>query len=324
MGQLTENDKVLITGGAGFIGSHLAVSLGSKGVSVVLFDNLSTGSMEAVRRAERASTSFEFVEGDICDAEALAEAAKGCRAIVHLAAMVSVQESLKQPVRCHEVNARGTLNALEAARHATSEGAAFVLASSAAVYGDTDEVPTDEHTPLSPLSPYGATKAEGELMCQTYSSVYGVPTTPLRFFNVFGEYQDPTGPYAAVISAFARCFTNGTRPTIYGDGRQTRDFIYVGDVVEAIESAIVASPQVDGTPINIGTGHSISLLELVEQFGEAWGSAMEPVFEQARSGDIRHSCSVVERARGYLGFRASTEMVEGLRAIRTAYQETTE
>jgi nucleoside-diphosphate-sugar epimerase len=318
---LSELNRVLVTGGAGFIGSHLVSRLLDEGVDTIVFDNFSTGFRSNIDRVRAARRSSELivVEADVRDALALEEAADGCDAIVHLAALVSVQESLESPSDCYDINSTGTFHALEAARKQGVES--FVLASSAAVYGDTDEVPTPEDTPLRPLTPYGATKAEGEMLCSTYAASFDVAAVPLRFFNVFGEYQDPSGPYAAVISKFAECFEAGVRPTIFGDGEQTRDFIYVGDVVRAVLSALAASADVAGHPVNVGTGSSVSLHRLVEAFGEAWGSRLTPEMAAAREGDIRHSCAVVERAREELGFVAKTSLVDGLVALRESLGE---
>lgn len=324
--------RFLVTGGAGFIGSHLVESLLVDGHEVVVFDNFTSGSHQNVERATSAaalrsgSGSIEervtVCEGDIRDAELLVRCAKECEGIVHLAAMVSVQESVRRPRECFEMNATGTLNALEAARQAAVPR--FVFASSAAVYGDEAPVPVSESSLMRPLTPYGATKGDGELHCATYAAAYGVTTVPLRFFNVFGEYQDPTGPYAAVISKFADCFEAGAKPRIFGDGQQTRDFVYVRDVVRAICLALEVPHKSAGLPINIGTGHTTSLLELVDAFAAAWDIELTPDFKPERSGDIRHSCSVTERASRLLGFTATTSVVDGLRAIRRSIGEENE
>lgn len=306
---------VLLTGGAGFIGSHVALRLAERGQSVTVLDNFSSGSHCNIARLEELGVNLELVEGDIRDRSVVDKLAQRAAGIVHLAAMISVQDSLRNPDECFAINDEGSRNVFHAAHKAG--GIPVVFASSAAVYGDQAPVPVDESEPVNPLSPYGASKAAAEAWASSWSAC-GTPVVPLRFFNVYGEYQDPSGAYAAVISKFADCCVEDQDPTIFGDGSQTRDFVHVADVARAVVSALDNAPSCAGRPINIGTGSESSLLDLVSAFETASGTTMTPQFSAPRSGDIHRSCASVSLARELLGFAAATPLADGLRRLLAA------
>ncbi len=294
---------VLVTGGAGFIGSHLVRALASRGQRVRVLDNLTTG-----RREHLEGVDAELVVGEIRDLAALERATQGVDAVYHLAAMISVAETMADPLTCYDVNLRGSLNVLEAARRAGAK--AVVLASSAAVYGGA-EGRVGEATPTQPLSPYGASKLAMEEAAALFTRAYGLPAVPLRLFNVYGPRQSPDSPYAAVIPLFIRGLLNNVPLTIDGDGEQTRDFVYVEDVVEAMILAAEKAADVTG-PFNIGTGRSTSILELADSLRSLIPSQQAPVFGPPRPGDIRHSASDIRLAKAALGYRPETALEEGL------------
>jgi UDP-glucose 4-epimerase len=297
--------KVLITGGAGFIGSHLVDRLQALGHGVRVLDNLSTGRRENLP----ADDSVELLLGDIRDPAAVLAAVAGVDAIVHLAAVASVQASVDDPLATHASNFDGTLNLLEAARLAGVRR--FLYASSAAVYGDNSELPLDEEAKPRPLTPYAADKLAGEHYLQFYASQYGLDTTAFRFFNVFGPRQDPTSPYSGVISIFVDRLAHDQAVTIFGDGRQTRDFVYVGDLTRLLAEALRLR-SLSGQVINVGRGQAASLLDLIAALEQASGRSLERVHAAARHGDIRHSCADVTRLRSLLGMVPETGLVQGL------------
>ncbi|MDH5490382.1 MAG: NAD-dependent epimerase/dehydratase family protein [Myxococcales bacterium] len=317
----TDPECVLVTGGAGFIGSHLVDALVSRGSSVLVLDDLSTGKEsnleEHLSLAAPEASRVELLVADICgDLEAsLAPYAGRIRRVAHLAAQVSVAESVEDPPRDVRINLEGTARILEwSRRHGVQK---LVFASSAAVYGDTPEVPTSEFSPLDPLSPYGIDKLAGEQMARFYARTRGLRTSSLRFFNVYGPRQDPSNPYSGVISVFASRAGEGLPLRVHGDGRQTRDFVYVRDVAEAIVCAL-RSEASELEPINIGTGRAVSILTLAERIIATLGAASEIELGEARPGDILHSRAIVERARACLGFEARTSLEEGLRQLLRA------
>lgn len=274
---------VLITGGCGFIGSHLAEQLVALGAKVTVLDNLSTGSLDNIAHIK---DHVKFINASITDKQACMDAARDIKVIFHLAALISVPESVKSPILCHEVNVDGLFNILEAAR--ANNVKRVIFSSSAAVYGNTEAIVT-ETAHCNPGSPYGFTKRIGELLCQQYSTVYGLETVILRYFNVWGSRQSPNGSYAAVVAKFTHQMSHNLPITIFGDGLQTRDFIHVSSVVNAnltLGSAHVPSGEI----FNIATGKSINLLELIEslrrQFPDYSG---EINFEPLRQGDLKHS-----------------------------------
>jgi UDP-glucose 4-epimerase len=295
---------VLVTGGAGFIGSHLARALIERGAAVRVLDNFSSGDR---RRLEGAPV--EIVAGDVRDAGAVQRASGGVTHVVHLAALVSVPQSVADPLECNAINVTGTLNVLLAAREAGARRVVF--ASSSAVYGEAALMPVREDASLRPLSPYGASKLAGEHYCAAFQAAYGLETVSLRFFNVFGPRQNPHSEYAAVIPRFITALLEGRCPTIYGDGEQTRDFTYVADVAEGIWRAMV-TPGAAGQPLNLATGEGISLNELLRLLRELTGLDLPACHTGPRPGDIRHSTADIARARSVLGFTPQVSLREGL------------
>ena len=294
----------LVTGGAGFIGSHLVDLLQTDGWSVRVLDDLSTGN-----RANIDSGAVDLVVGDVRDYDTCESACRGANAVFHLAAIASVQASIDEPRRCHDVNVTGTLNMLDAAR---KQGVRrFVFSSSAAVYGNADTVPTSEDQPLDPQSPYAAGKLCGEVYCETYARLYGIETVSLRYFNVFGPRQRADSGYAAAIPAFVGAAVDGRRPTIFGDGCQTRDFVYVGNVARANVLAACAGG-ISRSVFNIGSGEQISLLDLVSTIEAITGKPLLPHFAPARAGEVRYSCSKIERAMEMLSYAPAIGLKEGL------------
>jgi UDP-glucose 4-epimerase len=303
-------DRVLVTGGAGFIGSHLAVALLREGFEVRVLDDLSTGHL---RNLESVRSELELVQADVCDTESLARALRGVRFVFHEAAMVSVPQSVEQPRRCHEVNGTATAELFELARTAGVERVMF--AASAAAYGSEPTLPKSESMAPMPLSPYASTKLYGEHLCGVYTRAMGLPAVPLRYFNIYGPRQDPSGAYAAVISKFQQRMMTGQRPVIFGDGQQTRDFCSVHDVVRANLLAMHAPVSACGAPINIGTGRRTSLLDLVDVFNTISGQSLEPEFRESRAGDIAHSVADVSCAQRMLGYEPGVGLLDGLREL---------
>jgi UDP-glucose 4-epimerase len=296
--------RVLVTGGAGFIGSHIVHALIERGDTVRVLDNFSSG-----KRQHLAGLDIELVEGDILDASAVRAAALGMTHVIHLAAFVSVPGSVEDPLACDAVNVTGTLNVLLAARELGIQRVVF--ASSTAVYGDAFDRPKHEDLPLYPLSPYGVAKLAAEKYCQAFHGVYGLETVALRFFNVFGPRQDPKSAYAAAIPRFIRALLENRRPVIYGDGEQTRDFVYVTDVAQANLLALQA-PGAAGQAFNIASGESVSINHVVRALGEAAGTPLEPEHIAARAGEIRRSEADITKARAVLGFTPAVNLCDGL------------
>lgn len=302
---------VLVTGGAGFIGSNLVRSLRAAGRDVRVLDDLSTGYLSNLRGVEG---DVDLVIGDLRDVEVVREAVRGVEVVCHLAALPSVARSVADPFVTNEVNVRGTLNVLVSAKE---EGVRRVVyASSSSVYGNTPTLPKHEEMAPSPQSPYATSKLAGEHYCRAFTGVYGLETISLRLFNVFGPRQDPDSDYAAVIPRFLARMAAGERPVINGDGRQTRDFTYVDNAVRAFILAASAGPEAAGEMANIGCGSRISILDLVQGLNEALGSRMEPMFAEPRPGDVRDSLASIEKAARLIAYRPEVEVHEGLR--RTA------
>lgn len=296
---------ILVTGGAGFIGSHLAERLLAAGHRVRVLDNLSTG-----RRANLPLHSrLEFLQGDIRDPDQVARAVADAQAVYHLAAVASVQASVDDPIGTHGANFGGTLNLLEAARRQGVRR--FLYASSAAVYGDTAESPVREDSVLRPLSPYAADKLAGEHYLFFYALKYGLAATAFRFFNIYGPRQDPSSPYSGVISIFVERARAARPVTIFGDGKQTRDFVYVADLAEILYRAL-AQTQTDGRVLNVGRGQECSLLEILAELERLYGRPIERCHEPPRIGDIRRSCANIDKLVGLLAYSPATPIGIGL------------
>ncbi|MEN6465531.1 MAG: SDR family oxidoreductase [Syntrophaceae bacterium] len=296
--------RYLVTGGAGFIGSNLAEALWREGATVRILDNFSTG-----KRANIGHLDIEAIEGDIRDLEDCRKAARGMDFILHKAALASVPASVADPLYSNAVNITGTLNMLTAAREAGTRR--FVLASSSSVYGDGPEPVKTERSGIRPLSPYALGKLAGEEYCRMFFSLFGLETVCLRYFNVFGPRQDPNSEYAAVIPKFITALLAGKRPVIFGDGLQTRDFIFIGDVVRANLLAC-SKPAAAGGVFNIACDRGISLLELLDEIKAVSGNNIDPVFEPARLGDVRHSRADISLARERLDFEPAFTFREAM------------
>lgn len=302
------SDLCLVTGGAGFIGSHLVEALTAAGRRVRVFDDLSTGHLDNLAHI---SPAPEIVRGTLTDFDAVSRAVEGTRYVFHLAAMASVAKSLENPAACHAACGTGTLNMLEAAR---KHGVRRVMyAASASAYGvASDPAGQDEDTPLAALSPYAAAKLTGELYMQSFAHTYGLETVRLRFFNVFGPRQRADSPYSGVIAIFTGLLTTGKIPIVHGDGLQTRDFVYVADAVQAMVRASTAE-DVSGQVYNVGTGNSVTLLQLVETLNRVLGTNATPTHGPTRTGDVRFSRAKIERIRRDLGYEPLVTLEEGLR-----------
>jgi nucleoside-diphosphate-sugar epimerase len=298
--------RYLITGGAGFIGSHIAEALLDQGESVCVFDNLATG-REANLKALKGRA--QFVGGDLRDFESVKAVAKGVEVIFHQGALASVPRSIADPVASLETNINGTQNVLLAARDAGVRR--VVYASSSSVYGDTPTLPKREDMPTNPLSPYAVQKLTGELLCGVFTRIYGLETVALRYFNVFGPRQDPTSEYAAVIPRFLRAILESKRPIVFGDGKQTRDFTYIANVVKANLLA-ATSPHAVGRVMNIGCGEQISLNTVLRLAGEIMHTSIDADYREPRIGDIRDSLADISLAQQLLGYKPAVSFPEGL------------
>ena len=313
--------RFLVTGGAGFIGSHLVQALISSGDEVRVLDDFSSGREENLEGfapgAVGSGADVELLRGDVADAEACARACEGVAGVFHEAALVSVPRSVEEPERTWEVNSAGTLILLEAAREAGVNR--FVFASSSAAYGESEELPKVETMPVDPRSPYAASKVSGETLLAAYGASYGMQTVALRYFNVFGPRQLDDSPYTGVIAIFARCLLEGAPPTINGDGGQTRDFTYVDNVVAA-NLAAMGGEVPAGSVINVGSGERVSILELYQAMAELQGSDLEPVMGETRAGDVRHSLADLQRAEELLGYLPAVSWRDGLRKTLEWYK----
>jgi nucleoside-diphosphate-sugar epimerase len=308
--------RVLVTGGAGFIGSHLSQALLSLGAVVVVLDDLSTGRRENLKHIEGA----ELIGASILDADALARAMRGVRYVVHQAAAVSVSRSLEVPLLFHDINGRGTLNVLEAARAASASRVMFAASSSA--YGDNAILPKVESMQSLPKSPYAATKLYGEGLMRAYSRSFGLDTASLRYFNIFGPRQTPDSAYAAAIAAFAKAMIAGKRPTIFGDGEQSRDFTFVHNAVHANLLAARHDQRIRGEVFNVGCGQRVSLNVLVKLMAELLGTPqLTPTYGPERAGDVKHSLADISRAREALGYEPIVDFPTGLAATTAWYRE---
>jgi nucleoside-diphosphate-sugar epimerase len=307
----------LVTGGAGFIGSHITETLLKEGHRVRVLDNFSSGRRENLRDIISAFPErIEVFEGDVRDRQVCAQAVEGLDFVFHQAAQISVPQSIEDPETTQEINIKGTLNVLSAGKKAGIKR--LVLASSTAVYGDTfDErqslKPKKENQSPNPLSPYALSKLVGEYYCRLFTRLYGLPAVALRYFNVFGPRQDQASEYAAVIPKFIERLLQDSPPVIYGDGKQSRDFVFIDDVVQANLLAC-RKPGIEGEVFNIAAGRSYDLLQLLALLKDIIGSEQTPVFAPSRAGDIRHSRGNIQKARKFLGYRPKVGFRRGLMA----------
>jgi nucleoside-diphosphate-sugar epimerase len=296
----------LVTGGAGFIGSHLSEELIRRGHRVRVADSLITGKRSNLDHIK----GIEFLEGDLADIDVAHKAVDGCEYVLHQAAIPSVPRSVKDPLTSNRANVDATLNVLLASRDAGVKRLVFAASSSA--YGDTPTLPKHENMPTNPLSPYALQKVIGEDYLRLFTRLYGLETVSIRYFNVFGPRQDPSSPYSGVISVFATALLENRPPTIFGDGNQTRDFTYVANVVDGVLRACEA-PRASGEIINVATGGRISLNQLFEEMRKLVGGTLTPVYEEPRKGDVRDSQADITKARELLGYEPTVSFEEGLR-----------
>ena len=313
-----ENSKFLITGGAGFIGSNLCDALTEMGYTVRCLDNLSTGKQENIDfLADR--DNYTFLKGDVRDLDTCMAACEGVDYVLHQAAWGSVPRSIEMPLVYEEINIRGTLNMMEAARQQGVEK--FVYASSSSVYGDHPVLPKVEGEEGNLLSPYALTKRVGEEYGKLYKKLYGLDTYGMRYFNVFGRRQDPDGAYAAVIPRFIRQLLHGETPTINGDGKQSRDFTYIDNVIEANLKAALAPSEAAGEAFNIAYGGREYLIDIYYDLCKALGRQVEPNFGPDRAGDIKHSNADISKAKRLLGYAPSYDFAQGIALAIDWYKE---
>lgn len=306
--------RVLVTGGAGFIGSHIATALVDRGDQVIVLDNLSTGRKENLEHLEG---RIQFVHGALQDHDVVQDALKGVDIVFHQAALASVPRSVAAPLDTHDACVTGTLNLLELARVAGVKR--VVYAGSSSAYGDQPFQSKRESDLPRPLSPYAAAKLAGEYYMQAFSTTYGLETVTIRYFNVFGPRQDPNSEYSAVIPKFVTAILRGERPTIYGDGTQSRDFTYVDNVVSGNLAAATA-PDVAGRVINVACGQQFSLLQLMDSINRVLGTSIQPIFSDQRAGDIKSSLADISLAQQLLGYQPLVTFEEGLRRSIKYYQ----
>jgi UDP-N-acetylglucosamine 4-epimerase len=311
-----ENKTVLVTGGAGFIGSNLCERLLQQSNRVICLDNLATGNIRNISPFQ-GRDEFTFIQGDICDKDTAIKATYGVDIILHQAALGSVPRSVQFPLATHDANSTGTLQMLDAAR--LNGVKRFVYASSSSVYGDEPELPKREEKTGLPLSPYAASKAVGEMYAKVFGKLYGIETVGLRYFNVFGKHQDPNGAYAAAIPKFIKSMVLGTPVTIHGDGQQSRDFTYIENVIQANQlAATVEDPKALNRAYNIAFGEQYTIDYLVNQLEEHLAnhlSNLKPVVRESipeRPGDIKHSLADISLARDLLGYRPAYSLADGL------------
>jgi UDP-glucose 4-epimerase len=307
--------RVLVTGGAGFIGSHLVDALVKTGCQVYILDNLSTGRIENIGQ-HLSNGSLSFLEGDLLDRQTVDEAVKNVNTLFHLAAITSVPYSIRNPNVTREVNLIGTTNLLEASLRYDVKR--FIYVSTCAVYGEPKYLPVDEKHPTNPISPYAATKLSAEQSCKKFEEMHGLKTTIVRLFNVYGlrQWKDQ---YSGVITKFVECLRNGKPPIIYGDGEQTRDFINVKDVVEAF-ILILERGEAAGRTFNIATGKPTSINQLVQLIIEISGvEGVKPQYQAARQGDINHSYADISEAKNTLGYEQKVPLKKGLSSLITSF-----
>jgi len=304
-----------VTGGAGFIGSNIVEELLIRDHEVRVVDNLITGKKENI---EPFLDKIEFLEEDIRNYESCRRAVSGVDFVLHQAALPSVPRSIEDPILANDINVNGTLNLLLASKEAKVRR--FVFASSSSVYGDDPTLPKIESTQGNPLSPYALTKRVGEKYCRVFSVIYGLPTISLRYFNIFGPRQDPASQYAAVIPSFISRMLAGNKPTIFGDGEQSRDFTFVGNVVEANFLATEVE-NVSGEAFNVGCGEKTTVNSLAARINEILNTDIDPEYDKPRPGDIRHSFADITKARDMLKFEPKIDFRKGLEKTIRWYQE---
>jgi len=306
----------LVTGGAGFIGSHLSEELLRRGHTVRVADSLITGKRSNLDHLP----AVDFREGDLANEAFAREVVNGCDYVLHQAAIPSVPRSVKDPITSNRANVDATLNVLVAARDAGVKR--LVFAGSSSAYGNTPTLPKSEDMPSNPLSPYALQKVIGEQYLQMFTRLYDLETVSIRYFNVFGPRQDPTSPYSGVISVFATALLENRPATIYGDGGQTRDFTYVANVVDGVLRACEA-PQASGEVINVATGGRISLNELYAEMKKIVGATVEPAYKEVRQGDVRDSQASIDKAKAILGYQPIVSFEDGLKRTIQWYRTTT-
>lgn len=303
----------LVTGGAGFIGSHLAEELVRRGERVRVVDSLITGKRQNLAHLP----AVEFIEGDLAEFDVARRAVAGAEYVLHQAAIPSVPRSVQDPITSNRANIDASLNVLVAARDAGVRR--VVYAGSSSAYGNTPTLPKLETMPTAPLSPYALQKLVAEQYCQMFTRLYGLETVTIRYFNVFGPRQDPSSPYSGVISLFISALCEGRRPKIYGDGEQTRDFTYVANVVDGVLRACKAD-DASGEVINVATGGRVSLNQLFRTVRDLVGADLEPVYDGPRAGDVRDSQAEITKARRILGYAPTVPFEEGLRRTVAWYR----
>lgn len=313
----------LVTGGAGFIGSHIVEELVKRGEKVRVLDNFFTGKRENLQFTQLpnhlTTQLLEVIEGDIRDFKKVKEAMKDVNYVIHEAALRSVPKSMEDPHSYHEVNVTGTLNILLAAREGKVKKVVF--ASSSSVYGETDRLPEKEEFPPQPISPYALTKLAGEYYCQVFSKAYGLKTVSLRYFNVFGPRQSLESQYAVVIPKFITCMLKDESPPIHGDGLQSRDFTYIDNVVKAtIQAALV--PNLNSEILNVACGNAYTVLDIVKYVNQILGKNIQPTFTPPRPGDVRHTLADVSLMQKKLGLRAEVDFFEGLKRTVEYFRKT--
>jgi nucleoside-diphosphate-sugar epimerase len=306
----------LVTGGAGFIGSHISEELSRRGHSVRVADSLITGKRSNLDHVR----GVEFLEGDLADLDFARQAVQSVDYVLHQAAIPSVPRSVKDPIASNRANVDATLNVLVAARDAGVKR--LVFAGSSSAYGNAPTLPKHEEMPSSPLSPYALQKVIGEQYLQMFTKLYGLETVSIRYFNVFGPRQDPTSPYSGVISVFATALIENRPPTIYGDGEQTRDFTYVANVVDGALRACEAA-RASGEVINVATGGRISLNQLFRTMRDLVGGTVDPIYTEVRSGDVKDSQADIEKAQRLLGYQPTISFEEGLKRTIEWYRTAT-
>jgi len=307
--------RMLVTGGAGFIGSHLAERFLNEGHEVVVVDNFVTGRRENIQDFKN---RIDLHEIDIRNGEAMKTAMEGVDCVFHQAALPSVPRSVKNPFESHDINSTGTLSTLVAARDAGVRRVVYAASSSA--YGDVEEPAKYEDLPPRPISPYGAAKLTGEYYCRVFSAVYGLETVCLRYFNVFGPRQNPNSPYTGVMALFIPAMLRGERPKIYGDGTATRDYTYIDNDVDANVLAATAEG-ISGEVLNVACGGRVSVLQVVEAINKVLGTSIEPQFCDPRPGDILHSSADISKARRLLKYEPQIDLEEGIRRTVEWYRK---